>query len=128
MIPRDYLSARVHLFRALADPTRLQILEMLHVRGQRTVTEIFEALKKPQNLTSHHLACLRNCGLVETERMGKNIYYSLAGKQIIDLLEQSDEHARALVDRILACEIVRDRDKKGPATGRSGRRARSRIR
>ncbi|HZR46430.1 MAG TPA: metalloregulator ArsR/SmtB family transcription factor, partial [Candidatus Manganitrophaceae bacterium] len=68
MIQDKLLAAQVGLFTALADPTRLKILKLLHQKGPMHVTKIYETLGKPQNLISHHLNCLRTCGLVTVEK------------------------------------------------------------
>ncbi|WP_287371105.1 metalloregulator ArsR/SmtB family transcription factor [Oceanithermus sp.] len=64
-------------FKALADPTRLRVLEVLS-RGEHCVCEIqrhFEAL--PQNLLSHHLRVLKEAGLVLAEKRGRWVHYRL---------------------------------------------------
>jgi len=58
-------------FAALADKTRLQITLFLLSKEGATVQEISESLGKSQSLISHHLACLRNCGVVRVEKRGK---------------------------------------------------------
>ena len=63
-------------FKALADPTRRRILELLRA-------EHFD-ISKPS--LSHHLAALRNAGLVTDERHGQNIVYSLNTTVMQDLV------------------------------------------
>ncbi len=116
MIDGDLLTARVHLFKALADRTRLRILEMLHKNGEMSVTEIYQRLGRQQNLISHHLACLKNCGLATTRREGKQIYYRLRNKKVLKLFERTDAHVREVLESILACEIVSEGE--SPVAGR----------
>src|SRR5260370_6511054 len=71
------VAAAARFFRVLGDPTRLRILELLQDR-ERTVSELIAAVEQPQPRVSTHLACLRHCGFVETERRGKEIVYRLA--------------------------------------------------
>ncbi len=67
------------LFKALADPTRLRIVNLL-MRSPFCVCEMEEILRLPQPLLSRHLAYLRNSGLVENSRDGMRVNYNLNGK------------------------------------------------
>jgi ArsR family transcriptional regulator, arsenate/arsenite/antimonite-responsive transcriptional repressor len=64
------------LFKALADPTRREILRLLRQRDM-TPSQILEKLEVTQPTLSHHLDCLRRAELVESERDGQYIRYSL---------------------------------------------------
>jgi ArsR family transcriptional regulator len=64
-------------FRALGDETRLRILEQL-AAGERSVTELTEAVDIGQSLMSHHLRILREAGLVVIRRDGRWIHYATA--------------------------------------------------
>ncbi len=64
-------------FKALADPTRREILRLLRL-GEMTAGEIadhFPAITKPS--VSHHFAVLKQADLVSTRREGQQIYYAL---------------------------------------------------
>jgi ArsR family transcriptional regulator len=65
------------LFKAFSDQTRLRILNLLAQRDH-CVCEFESILRVPQPTISRHLAYLRRSGLVEVERHGKLIMYSLA--------------------------------------------------
>ena len=65
------------LFKAFADKTRLRLLNLLAQRDH-CVCEFQNVLRVPQPKISRHLAYLRRCGLVQEERHGKMIMYSLA--------------------------------------------------
>lgn len=75
-----------HVCEGLADPKRVMILYLLSYRP-RNVSELTEVLDVPQSTVSHHLKILRDRGLVETEREGTAIYYSLADSRIIEALD-----------------------------------------
>lgn len=60
---------------AICDENRLAILSILK-DGPLCVCQIFSELNMPQNLTSHHLKVLKNCGLIESQRKGTKILYS----------------------------------------------------
>jgi ArsR family transcriptional regulator, arsenate/arsenite/antimonite-responsive transcriptional repressor len=64
-------------FRALADPTRLRILHLLHGHVL-CVGDLIEIIDVPQPTASRHLAYLRRAQLVVTRKEGLWIYYSLA--------------------------------------------------
>ena len=66
----------VELLRALADETRLRILNLLS-RRELCVCQIVEVLGTGQSKVSRHLAHLRHAGLVSDRREGLWIYYSL---------------------------------------------------
>lgn len=63
-------------FRALAEPARLRILNLL-IRSPFCVCELEQALGLSQPLLSRHLSYLRNCGLVESRRDGMRVNYKL---------------------------------------------------
>lgn len=73
------------LFKALADPTRLRIMNLL-LRSPFCVCEMERILGLPQPLLSRHLAYLRNSGLVESHRDGMRVNYNLNRKH--PLVEQ----------------------------------------
>lgn len=85
------------LMRALAHPTRLQILEVLEEEGEACVCHLERRLGQRQAYISQQLSRLREAGLVVDQREGLNIFYSLAGGDAKSLLEE----AKALV-QILA--------------------------
>ncbi len=64
------------MLKALADHTRLRILESLLVE-EKCVTELVEQLRCPQPHISHHLRILRGAGLVEGTRDGKQVCYRI---------------------------------------------------
>lgn len=71
---------------ALADPKRLLILMELR-DGPRTVGELSSALTLRQSNTSQHLAILRSKGVVNTERDGAFVRYSVADTRILRALD-----------------------------------------
>lgn len=64
----------VRIFKALADKTRQDILELLGAE-EMNVTDICSEFGVSQPTVSHHLQILRNCKLVGYRKQGKNIYY-----------------------------------------------------
>lgn len=74
----------------LANPKRLEIIT--HLRdGEKTVTELMEAMQVSQANLSQHLGLMRQKGIVVSRREGLNIYYRLSNSKIIkacDLMRQ----------------------------------------
>ena len=77
---------KADLFRGLAHPVRIRILELVTNAAETTVTELLAhtGLKGP-NL-SQHLAVLRNYGLVVTQRRASHVYVSAAHPSVAGLL------------------------------------------
>ena len=67
----------LHIFKALADETRLRLIAVLS-RGDFNVNELIEILHMGQSRISRHLKILTDCGLLCNRREGNWIYYSLA--------------------------------------------------
>jgi DNA-binding transcriptional ArsR family regulator len=72
-------------FRALADPTRLSLLQFL-LGEERTVTECVDHVGLSQGRVSAHLACLADCGYVSVRREGRFAYYLAADPRVADLV------------------------------------------
>ena len=72
-------------FKALADPTRRRILELLR-SGDLTAGELAEHFDMTKPSISHHLNALKAAGLVDAERRGQSIVYSLNTTVMQDLM------------------------------------------
>ncbi|BCN31032.1 ArsR/SmtB family transcription factor [Anaeromicropila herbilytica] len=66
-----------NIFKALSDPNRLMIIEMLQ-SGDKCACKILEELNIVQSTLSHHMKILCESGLVESTKMGKWMHYSLS--------------------------------------------------
>jgi ArsR family transcriptional regulator, cadmium/lead-responsive transcriptional repressor len=73
-------------FRALADASRLRLLELLSEEGELRVGELVERTGLSQPNVSNHLACLRWCGFVTARRDRRVAYYSIADERVEQLL------------------------------------------
>lgn len=68
---------KVEIFKALANPVRLDIIDLL-LEGEKCVCEIQQALKKyEQPHISKSLSRLKSIGLIKDRKEGLNVYYSL---------------------------------------------------
>ena len=74
----------IDLLRALAEPTRLQIVRMLKGR-ERCVCELTDALGAAQSRLSFHLKVLRDAGILVDRKEGRWVYYSLQEDVLEDL-------------------------------------------
>lgn len=65
-------------FKALGDPVRMRIVQMLAKNGELCVCKIMEEIKMTQPAVSHHLATLKRAELVRARKKGQWVYYSLS--------------------------------------------------
>lgn len=75
------------MLKAIAHPQRIAIMNLLAGNEPLTVTEIYTRLEIKQTVVSHHLRLLRDRGVVNAERDGKNILYSLKHEMFARILE-----------------------------------------
>jgi len=78
------------LFHGLADRNRLSIVRLL-AGGERRVVDLTNALGLAQGTVSGHLACLRDCGLVVGRPEGRQMFYSIAHPELMDLLGAAEQ-------------------------------------
>jgi ArsR family transcriptional regulator len=107
---------KAELFRALANPVRIRILEALRAEGSLNVGEIQQRVGAEHSNVSQHLSIMRGRGLVEAQREGTTIRYSVPEPDLYRLLDaaraifehQLDARARALEESDRA-ELFRSR-------------------
>jgi len=99
------MTAAARFFRVLGDPTRLKIMELLGER-ERTVGELVSAVAQPQPRVSTHLACLRHCGFVTTERRGKEVVYGLALDGLDGIMDRAAEAMGPIADQLATCTRI----------------------
>ena len=88
---KEMLEQIAELFKAFADPTRVQILSLL-AQKERCVGDIAEAVALSQSAISHQLRILKQMHLIKFRREGKNILYSLADDHVRTILQMGLEH------------------------------------
>lgn len=79
------------LFAALASPLRAAIVHRL-TQNEQSVHELVDALDASQPLVSQHLARLRHVGLVEGERRGREVVYSISDDHVSHILLDALRH------------------------------------
>ncbi len=105
MDPRLSVAAG-RLFKVLSDPTRLALLRRL-ADGEASVGELVAAVgSPPPSRVSNHLACLRWCELVTSEKVGRSVIYRLAEPRVLALLEAAGEVAAPHADRLASCTRI----------------------
>ena len=77
--------AKARIFKALAHPTRLLLVERLS-GVELCVSELMEGLQSDVSTVSSHLSVLRNAGIVEDERRGTMVYYRLVMPCVVEML------------------------------------------
>ena len=80
-------------FSTLANPTRIAILELLR-EGEKSVTEISEALNQEHSMISHNLRPLERCKFIFSERKKKKRFYSLNKEVMEQLFKVFNYHAK----------------------------------
>lgn len=94
------------LFKALSDPIRLRILNLLIRKNSFCVCEMVDILEIGQSTISRHLAYMKNSGLVESWREGVWMHYSLK-KENLQLIELAQ-----LKLQLENCDVVINDNKK----------------
>jgi len=89
---RDQLREfKAGIFQALANPTRIAMVELLRDEGEVPVTRIHESLGIEQANASQHLAVLRSKNVVVARKEGNQVFYRLRDKslgQVLDLMRE----------------------------------------
>ena len=84
----------VTMFKALSDPTRLQIISVLNQEGSICVSDIAQLLNMSISRVSHHLSMLEKLGFTRHKQHGKQVFYKIDDDCIIDILARAQEHVR----------------------------------
>lgn len=85
-------------FKIFGDSTRLRILNYL-LEGEKCVGEISLALSISQSAISHQLKTLRSSNIVTSRKNGQQVYYKIADRHILTILEYAREHIQEGVEK-----------------------------
>lgn len=77
----------LHLCRMMADPQRLKMLTMLSREPELHVSALCQRLRQSQPAVSHHLALMKDAGLLEMRREGKHNFYFIP-QHVQQLIQQ----------------------------------------
>ena len=100
LIPRDLLRQVARRFRLLGEPVRLEILSLLHVRGEMNVQELVEATGQSQANVSKHLGLLVDDGIIRRRKEGLYAFFSIDDPSLSGLC-------------LLVCGQIRGREEAG---------------
>lgn len=78
------LNAKANIFKALGHPTRLRIAEQLQ-DGEKCVCEFVDEIGTDFSTVSKHLSVLKQAGIIESEKRGKQVFYRLKFPCIMDI-------------------------------------------
>ena len=93
------------IFQALANPTRIAIIDLLREEGEATVGRIQDLLRIEQSNASQHLSVLRGKQIVLTRKAGNLVYYRLRDEllgQVLDLMRVYFQNQLSAVTNLLA--------------------------
>jgi DNA-binding transcriptional ArsR family regulator len=104
---REGLAPAALLFHSLADPVRLAIVQRL-AGGEARVVDLTRQLQLAQSTVSKHLACLRDCGLVDFRAEGRQSFYFVATPELLDLLRSAETLLEATGAAVVLCPVYGD--------------------
>jgi DNA-binding transcriptional ArsR family regulator len=81
------------IFRAVKHPLRQQMLRLMHENASINVTTLYTKLRLEQSVASQHLSILRGAGVVQTQKVGKEVLYSVQYER----LQKIQAVAKALI-------------------------------
>ncbi|MGQ0774344.1 MAG: ArsR/SmtB family transcription factor [Pseudonocardiales bacterium] len=96
------LDAAVALFHSLSDRTRLAIVRRL-ATGEARVADLVGELGLAQSTVSAHVACLRDCCLVDGRPQGRQVFYSLTRPELLDMLAAAETLLAATGNAVALC-------------------------
>lgn len=82
----DRVEKIAFVLKTVAHPMRVGIIDLLSQNEKMSVNDITAYLGLEQSLTSHHLANLKMKGVLGSKREGKNIFYFLKMKEVIEIV------------------------------------------
>src|ERR1700737_2635040 len=106
-LDRVELEPAAALFRSLGGACRLPILRRLAV-GEARVVDLVAELGLAQSTVSKHLACLRDCGLVESRPAGRASMFWLAQPGLMEVLSSAEAVLEATGNAVALCPVYGD--------------------
>lgn len=94
MLAPDDVEVTAEFFKALSDPTRINIVNALQIHQWLCVTDLAEILGMTKSAVSHQLCYLRLNNLVMVKREGQRVYYSLCDEHVEKVFEMAISHIK----------------------------------
>jgi ArsR family transcriptional regulator len=104
-VERPLYEVKAGLFKGLAHPLRIRLLELLADRAEHTVTELQSETGMEASHLSQHLAVLRRQRLVTSDRRASHVYYRITEPEVTELL--------TVARRLLAAVLSSDAENLG---------------
>ncbi|WP_318530503.1 ArsR/SmtB family transcription factor [Apilactobacillus quenuiae] len=92
----NYLKEASQIFKLLSNEIRLKMLVNLEDKDIN-VNELSKILNLEQSAVSHQLSILKQHQLVDTNRVGKSIYYRLDDPHILDIVNEAVQHSSHVI-------------------------------
>ncbi len=117
---------KAEFFRTLAHPARIRVLEVLQA-GERPVSELIPEVGIEASHLSQQLGVMRRAGIIQSRKVGSNVYYSVGDPKLFELLDvakriitSSLAETRLLLEQMEATAPPRPTGPKPPPRRRSG--------
>ena len=91
ILDEETLLLMADFYKALSDSTRMKIIDVLY-EGEMCVRDISVLINMTKSATSHQLKYLKDMNLIKSRKQGKEVFYSLADRHIVEVFEISKEH------------------------------------
>jgi DNA-binding transcriptional ArsR family regulator len=101
---RERLSPAALLFHSLADPVRLAIVQRLS-HGEARVVDLTRELELAQSTVSKHLACLRDCQLIDFRAEGRQSFYFVVQPELLGVLRSAEGLLAATGEAVSLCPV-----------------------
>ncbi|MFN8637807.1 MAG: metalloregulator ArsR/SmtB family transcription factor [Chloroflexota bacterium] len=111
-MPHTLQGFKAELFKALAHPVRIRILELLR-SGERTVSDLQSLLDLESSTVSQQLALMRARDLVVGRKQGTSVYYRVVDPLIYDLLDVARQIFNNHLVDLQAAQVIADDDLGG---------------
>ncbi len=98
----EKINLQSKLFRALSDPTRLKIVYHL-IDECSNVSCLINKINIKQSTLSQHLKHLKDCGIVCVKKQGRQVFYSICDKKIVNILKDMDSIVKIIYKKIISC-------------------------
>lgn len=86
LISLENLSQAAECLKTLAHPVRLRMVQML-LQDRFTVGELAKECEIQSHMASEHLRLMQHCGLLNRERQGREMYYTIAEPHLANIME-----------------------------------------
>ncbi len=121
-VQQDHTTARQQLFYALAEPTRLNIIELLASKGQLSATEIFDKFAVSAPAISQHLRVLREANFVRVEKRAQQRIYQINPDAMSEIEQWVQKMTRSWNSRFNALDKILEAEKRKSHSGTNASR------